>query len=797
MFEVKLKKKAYILGAGLAGLVTAWKLLENNYAVEIFEKDNVVGGMCRTWRWNEFLVDTGPHIYHTPDAQLADFWEKEFSDLFVKGDFWCKNVRGKYFDEYWDYPLSWESISQYPENLKKIILKELGALSEEDKAKATNYTEYMNAQVGPTLQKMFFKTYPKKIWGIDTCEMTPDWAPKRVEFRQKRTPFYHKQWNAVGKYGAGCICERIADKIQQLGGIIHLSTPAKNIVADNNVLKSIALDNHEDICLLPDDVVISSLPITVTAKFLGYESKLFFRGICSVYLEYKRKNILPKNIHWLYYGDEDICFNRVTEPKKMSSYLSPKDKTYLTVETTYSKNDEIDKLSSEEFIEMVAAQIEKVGLARKSEVIASSLNKEDNVYPVHYIGYQEELAKTRAVLNQYRNLYSVGTGGDYNYADAQVLFHKAFDLVSILTDKHSKETQVIRMTPKCKLNSKVSLGNSLVGDGQKTYIIAEAGINNNGSLKLAKKLVDAAMKAGCNAVKFQTFTADSRISNKVKGVNYVEKVIGLEETASEMFNRLAMPFKQQKELFIYARKRGIEIFSTPFDFESVDFLESLNVSMYKISSMDLVNLPLIERVAKTDKPIILSTGMSTLGQIEEAVSVVTQSGNSNLILLHCNSSAAPAEMNLQAINTLKKAFNVPVGLSDHTLGLFVSHTALVLGANVIERHFTLDRMMEGPDHILSSESDEMAKLVDMANKIPIILGDGVKKIQPNEYDTLNAQRKSLYASRSIKQGQIITSDMLVIKGPGGGLLPRYLDIVIGRTARVDIEGDYPITWELI
>ena len=197
--------------------------------------------------------------------------------------------------------------------------------------------------------------------------------------------------------------------------------------------------------------------------------------------------------------------------------------------------------------------------------------------------------------------------------------------------------------------------------------------------------------------------------------------------------------------------------------------------------------------------MIVSTGMSTLGQIEEAVAAIREEGNQNLILLHCNSSypATLGEMNLKVINNLKQSFSVPVGLSDHTFGLFASHTAIVLGANVIERHFTLDRTFEGPDHILSSEPDEMEELVSLANRIPLVLGDGLKRVQPNEYDTLNTQRKSLYASCNIEKGKVIAKEMISIKGPGGGLLPKYLDIVIGRTAREDIEYDYPITWDVI
>ncbi|MDO8505529.1 MAG: FAD-dependent oxidoreductase [bacterium] len=791
------KRKAIILGAGPVGLVTAWQLLENGWTVDIYERQNAVGGMCRTWKWNEFFVDTGPHIYHTPDPQLATFWEKEFGDLMIKGEFWCKNVKGEKFDEYYDYPLSWESISRYPKELKAKILDELDHLDPEKKAHARNFKEYVEAQAGPTLRKMFFEKYPQKIWGISTEEMTPDWAPKRVEFRQKVTPFYYNQWNAVGKYGTGCIYERIREKILKLGGGVHLGSTVIGIEAQENQITAVKFLDGKTVAIGSQDVIISSLPITLTGRLLGYQSSLQFRGIHSVYLAYNKESILPEGIHWLYYDSEKVYFNRVTEGKKLSPYVAPKGKTFLTAEITFSKGDAIDSMDATQLMQEVARQVELVGLAKASEVTEMSHNVEPFVYPLQFTGYREELAKIRAVISSFGQLYSIGTGGDFNYADSQILFHKAFDTVAVLCGKDSSYTQVVRQTAPCALNRFVDLGNRRIGEGEKPYIIAEAGINHNGSVQMAKELIDAAIRVGADAVKFQTFKASSRISKKVKAVKYAETITGLEETIYDMFDRLAMSFEDQKELFTYARGKGIEIFSTPFDFESVDFLESMQVKLYKIASMDLVNIPLIKYVAKTRKPMIISTGMSTLGQVEEAVNAVAQAGNQNLILLHCNSSypAAPAEMNLNAIKTLRQAFHVPIGFSDHTFGLVASQTALAIGANVIERHFTLDRTLEGPDHILSSEPHEFAQLIEMTKRIPQLLGNGIKIIQPNEYATLNMQRKSLYAAKDIEKGQIITEDAIAIKGPGGGLLPKYFDIVVGRIARERIEEDFPITWE--
>lgn len=792
-------RRAIILGAGPAGLVTAWKLLENGWDVTLLEKADRVGGMCRTWAWGEFLVDTGPHIYHTPDNQLAKFWEQEFGDLFIKGEFWCKNVKGEMFNEYWDYPLSWESISRYPKDLKKQVLDELNACSLEKRARAKNFSEYMDGQIGPTLRKMFFEQYPQKIWGIPTTAMTPEWAPKRIEIRQKVTPFYFQQWNAVGKYGTGCIYERIKDNVLKLGGKLHLNTTVTGFKLEGEHIKAVVCQDGTAINVDHHDVIVSSLPVTLTGKLLGHDSQLQFRGIRSVYLAYRRPYVLPEGIHWLYYDSAKLLFNRVTESKKLTPFVAPKDKTLLTAEITYSKGDAIDQMDSQTLIKAVAAQMETAGLAKVSDFIDGSDNKEPFVYPLQFTGYREELAKVRAQIAKYPQLYSIGTGGDFFYADSQILFHKAFDTAAMLCGKDSNFTQVIRQEPKVMLNKTVELNSRLVGDGQRAYIIAEIGLNHNGSLALAKQMIDEAKKAGCDAVKIQTFKASSRVSKEVKAVKYAETIVGTEETIFEMFDRLALSEQDQRAIFDYARHCGMEIFSTPFDEQSVDFLETLGCGVYKIASMDLVNLPLIKYVAKTGKPLIISCGMSTLGQVEEAVQAVAESGNKNLMLLHCNSSypAAPHEMNLNVIRTFKQAFNVPVGLSDHTFGLMVSHTALAIGANIIERHFTLDRTLEGPDHILSSEPAEFAALVSLSKEIPMVLGDGSKRIAPSEYATINLQRKSLYAARLIKKGEVITKDMIAIKGPGGGLLPRYVDMVIGRRAGSDIAEDFPITWEVI
>ena len=439
-----IKKKAIILGAGPSGLVTAWKLLENNWDVEVYEKLFIPGGMCRTWKWGNHYVDTGPHIFHTQDKFLENFWKKEFGDLLQEGEFWCKNVQGKNFEKLWDYPLSWESISEYPEEIRKKIMKEIKDLSPENSARAKNFDEYILSLVGETLFKMFFSKYPEKIWGIKGSEMTAEWAPKRIEIRQKKLPFYHGQFSAVGKHGTGSIYERIKEKIIALGGKVFFGETISQIETEDNLIKSIYTNSGKQIKLSKNDKCISTIPLTLTAKLLGHHTNLKFRGIKSVYLKYKEKNILPEKLHWLYFDSEKVFFNRVTETKKMSPQSSPSDETILTAEITFSKGDKIDLMEAKELEKIIERQLLGTGLTKDKFFLDSSVNTEYFDYPVQTKGFNEELSNAKGFVNQFNQLYSIGTGGEFNYADSQVLFHKAFDIVDMLCNTESKSNQVIK-----------------------------------------------------------------------------------------------------------------------------------------------------------------------------------------------------------------------------------------------------------------------------------------------------------------------------------------------------------------
>ncbi len=334
----------------------------------------------------------------------------------------------------------------------------------------------------------------------------------------------------------------------------------------------------------------------------------------------------------------------------------------------------------------------------------------------------------------------------------------------------------------------------------KVFIIAEAGVNHNGSLQLAKQLVEAVIESGAGAVKFQTFKAEQVVSITAKRAEYQKRNMpGKNESQLEMIKRLELGFEDFRELKKYCDQQKIIFLSSSFDLESVDFLDELDVPYFKIPSGEITNLPLLRRIGRKHKPVILSTGMATLGEVEEAISVLNKAGTENIILLHCttNYPTLPEEVNLRAMITLKQAFGLPVGYSDHTMGFAVPVAAVALGAVVIEKHLTLSRQMEGPDHKASLEPAEFKNMVESIQMIEKSLGDGRKKPTADELQIMKVARRSLVAARDIQTGELITEDSIAIKRPGTGISPMFLDIVIGRKARCNIPKETILTWETI
>jgi N,N'-diacetyllegionaminate synthase len=337
------------------------------------------------------------------------------------------------------------------------------------------------------------------------------------------------------------------------------------------------------------------------------------------------------------------------------------------------------------------------------------------------------------------------------------------------------------------MNRDVTINGRAVGPGKPCYVIAEIGVNHNGSAELAIELVDAAARAGACAVKFQTFRAEALTSAHAPMAEY-QRAADPAGSQREMLKRLELTWSDHRLIYRHCRELGIDFLSSPFDEECADFLDGLGVATLKIPSGEITNLPLLQHVSRLRKPIILSTGMSTLSEVATAVDTIADSGCSELVLLHCVSRypADPEDANLRAMATIAARFAVPVGYSDHTLGNEVSYAAAALGATVIEKHFTLDRNLPGPDQYSSSDPEGFASLVLGIRKIEAALGSGEKLPVEGEKETAMVARKSLVARVDIPAGTEVAREMVSIQRPGSGIPPAGLSRIVGTTARTTV-----------
>lgn len=326
----------------------------------------------------------------------------------------------------------------------------------------------------------------------------------------------------------------------------------------------------------------------------------------------------------------------------------------------------------------------------------------------------------------------------------------------------------------------------------KVFIIAEAGVNHNGSIELAKKLIEKGAEAGVDAVKFQSFKANKLVTVNAEKADYQVANIGKnDENQYVMLKKLELDYDKHQELMDYAKSKGVMFLSSAFDLESIDLLVDLDLSVFKIPSGEITNLPYLRKIAQTNKPVILSTGMATLGEIEAALEVLKNNGTTDVTILHCNTEypTPMSDVNLTAMNTMKDAFKVKVGYSDHTLGIEIPIAAVALGALVIEKHFTLDKTMEGPDHKASLEPDELKQMVKSIRNIEEALGNGVKTPTESERKNKVVARKSIVAKTTICFGEMLSEENLDIKRPGTGISPMLWNEIIGSKATKDYQTD--------
>ena len=346
----------------------------------------------------------------------------------------------------------------------------------------------------------------------------------------------------------------------------------------------------------------------------------------------------------------------------------------------------------------------------------------------------------------------------------------------------------------------IQLENRFIGEGEPCFIIAEIGINHNGDINLAKKMIDEAIECGVDAVKFQVFKAEEFVSDLSSNYTYKSEGKAITEPMLDMFKRYEFEAEEWKEIFEYCKKKMIEFFVTPQNPSDLDLVLSIiDIPAIKVGSDDLTNLELLEYYAKKNMPMIISSGMAYLSEIEDAINTIQDTGNKDLIILHCISSypADTEEVNLKKILTIKQAFDVLVGFSDHTIGYTASIGAVVLGAKVIEKHFTLDKNLPGPDHWFSANLDEMKQLVQAIRFVEKALGNSIIKPTPKEMEMRKIARRSIFASRKIKKSDIITKDMISFKRPGTGLPPKFEKYVLGKKAKNDIKKNEQINFDKV
>jgi N-acetylneuraminate synthase/N,N'-diacetyllegionaminate synthase len=344
---------------------------------------------------------------------------------------------------------------------------------------------------------------------------------------------------------------------------------------------------------------------------------------------------------------------------------------------------------------------------------------------------------------------------------------------------------------------KIRIGDRLLGESEPTFIVAEIGVNHNGSVNRARKLIDAAKSAGADAVKFQAYKTERIVTKYAEKAKYQKETTDPKKSQYDMLKKLELKDADFVELHRYAKKRSIIFLSSAFDEESVDLLAGLDVSAFKVPSGETTNFPLLRHIAEKKKPIILSTGLSTLDEIGEAIRVMEEKGVEDIVLLHCVTSypAKAEDVNLRVMDFLKRSFGCPVGFSDHTLGISIPIAATALGAVLIEKHFTLDKKMSGPDHRASLEPDEFKQMVTAIRDVEKAMGDGIKRLTKGEEQIKKAARRSVVARVKIRKGTVIRENMLDLKRPGTGLEPKDLSKILGKKAKKDILADELITLE--
>ena len=785
-----------ILGAGVTGLTLGYELSKKGNNVSIFEISENVGGLARTIKNNDIPIDSGPHLFHSAHKEIIDYWKDLVGDNLVKKDFFAGNFKD---GNIYDYPINRQTIKkQYTKDEIKIIESELSNIDQDKLSKTKNYSEYVSVLAGPFLAEKFFTKYPKKLWGLKTNELSARFAPRRIEIRNDKRPFHSGPGRFAGVIEGGCgfLAESLKEKFFQNNGKLNLNHKViKFNFTKEKKIESIDFSNSVRLCT-HDSIIISTLPINKNADLFNLKTKLYFRSVFLINIIIEGPDPFPKDYDWLYFDDDKVPFHRVGVQTRFSRKNVKDNINILCCEIAYNEKPNKQKIE--------AWKRDTINYLSKHDLI--NLNHKYNlncmdlgpVYPGYYSGHEAELSLMNAKLGEYENFYSLGSLAEYAYSDLQVLTAKAIDLAKEL-DKVNKnyKNETLKNAQMIKPSSEFYFGNQLISSSTSNpvFLIAEIGLAHNGNVDICKELILEASRCGFNAVKIQTYKP-GRISKKTRSARYFEETLDQEESISDYLDRIIFSSKELKSIIEYSNNLNIEFFSTPFDEFSVRQLEEMKVNGFKISSMDITNLPLIRLVSKTRKPVIISTGMANLGEIETAINICLENDNPNIALLHCVSSY-PCDIefsNLGRIKQINNSFGVITGFSDHTQEYYTPSLAVALGARIIEKHITLDKGMDGPDHNFSLEPHEMKKMVVLIRKSEKAISN--HQIEKSTAELISRQnlRRSIYASSDLKTGDIATAETLIIKSPGDGIPAKFYDLILNKRIIKDIFADNPFDW---
>lgn len=788
-----INERIHVFGGGVAGLVTAYELLKTGVSVVVYEREKAVGGLAKSFSWSGWEVDQGPHIYHSPDPDMIEYLKDEFGSMLCERDHYAANLKG---GRYYPYPISEEFIEELPKDVSARIYQELSEREDSNKKfSATTFAEYVEAMAGPTLARLFFTDYPRKLWGVPTEELDANWAPKRVSILKNKRAFYGDQYSAVGVDASGSVIRELYRKIIELGGEIHLGAEVSAIEVLENRIASFKV-NGEKVKLGSRDRVVNTFSAVINASLFHFDTELRYRGVFLSYAKLSTSQVLPAGVDFIYVDDHEILFNRVSDQNKFIGSPKPGE-TVVCCEITYSADDEIDRADPNDIVTKTVDQLISLDLIRAEDVLDTTSVKLPSVYPMFYLGYKKDLARYLNYMNALSNMFLLGSLAEYAYSDLQILMAKGRDLARVISSGTLKRNNLVKNNSLKNLNVGFSVSGLQIGEGAPPFIVGEIGINHNGSVEVAKDIISMAASCGVSAVKLQSYKSARRVSPNSSFNRFFEKVLDTEETDYAMFKKYELTPEETSELFEFSRKQGLLIFTAVFDVESLVEIEALQADLYKIASFDIINHSLLQAVAETGKPTLISTGMATLGEIEEAIEIFLKAGNPNVALFQCTSQyPAPAEsINLRVMDTLRTSFGCPVGLSDHSIGTHIPLAAIARGADLIEKHITLDCDMEGPDHSLSLDPEGLRDFCLASKEVCSALGDGIKKPTETEKRTALRFRKSMHAISPLPVGHCIQPDDIEYVAPAWGLFEVDEPLVLGRQLKVAVGQGDPITLE--